>query len=71
MRPPLVPRELPSSALATWRFRLVALVLLAALVALFVVAFQTFANPTRGEDPGLSNSLRLARQPVAAQPAAR
>ena len=57
--------------LTTWQLRLVALVLLAALVELCVVAFRTFANPTRGEDPGLSTSLRLARPPVAAQPAAR
>jgi hypothetical protein len=51
-RPPLVPREAPSTRWATWRFRLVALLLLALLVAGAVQAFRVLSGAT-SQDPGV------------------
>jgi hypothetical protein len=53
VRPPLVARERGSSSLATWRFRLLAAVLLLAAALLVVYLFLRFSNVTGGEDPGL------------------
>ena len=61
VRPPLVARELPSAALARWRYRVVALVALVLVVLLFVLLFLKFSNVTGGEDPGLVGSLSPAR----------
>ena len=58
VRPPLVPHEPASSALAAWRFRLVGGLLLLATLALFVYLFLHFSNITGGEDPGLNGGLR-------------
>lgn len=59
VRPPLVPREPPPAWLAVWRFRLLALVLLAALVYLAYLLFQQFTGAT-GQDPGIG-ALGLLR----------
>ena len=67
VRPPVVARELPSAALARWRYRVVALVLLALVVLLFVGLFLRFSNITGGEDPGLVGSL--GRPAVSSAPA--
>lgn len=52
MRPPLVAREPASTAVAVWRFRVIATVLLLALAALVVALFLKFSGVT-AEDPGL------------------
>ena len=52
VRPPLLAREAPSPAAATWRFRLGALLLLAVLVLLAVVAFRQLTGTT-AQDPGV------------------
>lgn len=57
VRPPIVPREPSSSRIALWRFRIVALLLLIALVIAFVVLFLQFSDVTGGEDPGLGAPL--------------
>ena len=56
VRPPVVPSEAPSKAVATWRERAVAAVLL--LVVVYVVArlFLQFSDVTGGEDPGIGIS---------------
>ena len=51
-RPPLVPREAPPAWRATWRFRLVALLLLALVVAGGVQRFRYFSGAT-AQDPGI------------------
>jgi hypothetical protein len=51
-RPPLVPREAPPAWLATWRFRLLALVVLALLVAGAVQAYRVLSGAT-AQDPGI------------------
>ena len=51
-RPPLVPREAPPAWRATWRFRLVALLLLALLVLGAVQAFRVLSGAT-AQDPGI------------------
>jgi hypothetical protein len=53
VRPPVVASELRSAAFARWRFRLVALAVLVAVVAGFVLLFLRFSNVTGGEDPGI------------------
>jgi hypothetical protein len=50
--PPLVPREAPGAWRATWRFRLVALVLLALLVAGAVLLFRLLSGAS-AQDPGV------------------
>ena len=57
VRPALVARELPATWLATWRFRLVALLALALLTAAVIALFLHFSNIT-AEDPGLGGALR-------------
>ena len=52
-RPPLVPREAPPAWLATWRFRLVALLVLA-LLAAGAVQLVRWATGATAQDPGIS-----------------
>ncbi|MCU1596133.1 MAG: hypothetical protein JWO12_3525 [Frankiales bacterium] len=66
VRPPLVPHEPGSRSVATWRYRVVALLLLAATVALFALLFLKFSNITGGEDPGLNQGLPAPRGRAAA-----
>jgi hypothetical protein len=56
VRPALVARELPSAALATWRFRLGSFLVLVLLVLAVVLAFVTFSG-VGAEDPGLGGAL--------------
>lgn len=60
VRPPLIARELPSPAAAAWRFRVVALLLLALLVAAVVALFLHFSGVT-SEDPGIGGALHPAQ----------
>jgi type II secretory pathway component PulL len=59
VRPPLVPREAPPAWRAVWRFRLVALLLLAVLVLIGYRVFQHFSGAT-DQDPGLSSMARTS-----------
>ena len=52
MSPPVVAREAPPAWIAIWRFRVLALVLLAALVVLAVVAFRQVTG-ANAQDPGI------------------
>lgn len=56
VRPPLVAIEPVSPAVARWRFRAVAFVLLALLTLVFVVIFLKVSGVT-AEDPGLGVGL--------------
>jgi hypothetical protein len=67
VRLPLVPRERGSVALASWRFRVGALIALALLVAAVVWLFLHFSN-VGAEDPGLGGALRAPQAVVAAAP---
>ncbi len=63
VRPPLVPREATPAWLVTWRFRLVALVLMAVVVLLGFRVYQYFSGAT-DQDPGIGAaeiSLRSLR----------
>lgn len=51
-RPPLVPREPPPAWIARWRYRLVALLVLALLVAGTVQLFRMLTGAT-AQDPGV------------------
>ena len=57
VRPPIVAREPSSPTIGLWRFRIVALLLLIALVIGFVLLFLQFSDVTGGEDPGLGGAL--------------
>ena len=57
--PPLVPRELPPAWRATWRFRLVALLLLA-LLALGVVQVVRVLSGSTEQDPGINQPRAAA-----------
>ena len=50
--PPVIAREAPPAWIAIWRFRLLALVLLAALVVLAVVVFRQVTG-ANAQDPGI------------------
>lgn len=50
--PPVVAREAAPAWIAIWRFRLLALVLLAALVVLTVVVFRQVTG-ANAQDPGI------------------
>lgn len=50
--PPVVAREAPPAWIAVWRFRVLALVLLAALVVLAVVVFRQVTG-ANAQDPGI------------------
>jgi hypothetical protein len=52
VRPPVVAREAPPRWIAVWRFRLVALVVLALLVVIAVLAFRQFTG-ANDQDPGI------------------
>ena len=58
VRPPLVPREATATWLVVWRFRLVALVLIAIVVLLGVRAFQHLSGAS-DQDPGVGASALL------------
>jgi hypothetical protein len=60
VRPPVVAAELPSGRLALWRYRVVSLLLLAAVAAAVVLLFLKFSNVTGGEDPGIGGLTRPA-----------
>jgi hypothetical protein len=61
VRPPLVPREAPPAWRAVWRFRLVALLLLALAVLVGYRVFQEFSGAT-DQDPGLSSMPRVSAE---------
>ena len=50
--PPVVAREAPPAWIAIWRFRVLALVLLAALVVVAVVVFRQVTG-ANAQDPGI------------------
>lgn len=52
MRPPLVAREPAPAWLAVWRFRLIALVVLAVLVLAVVLVFRQLTG-VNSQDPGI------------------
>ena len=52
VRPPLLAREAPPVWVALWRFRLMALMVLAVLVLLAVVMFRQLTGAT-AQDPGV------------------
>jgi hypothetical protein len=61
-RPPLVPREAPPSWRATWRFRLVGLLLLALLVAGAVQLYRALSGAT-AQDPGVGAAPAASLSP--------
>lgn len=50
--PPVLAREAPPAWIAVWRFRLLALLLLALLVLVAVLAFRQFTG-ANAQDPGI------------------
>jgi hypothetical protein len=56
VRPPLVGIEPGSRRAAAWRFRIVALVVLAALIALVVWLIRTW-QPSEPQNPGVGGAL--------------
>ena len=58
VRPPLVAREAPPAWRARWRFRLIALLLLALLVAAGVQLFRVLSGAT-AQDPGIGAAAEL------------
>lgn len=58
VRPPVVAREPPPAWRAAWRFRLLALLLLALLVAAGVQAFRVLSGAT-AQDPGVDATAQL------------
>ncbi|MCW2681355.1 MAG: hypothetical protein JWM62_2756 [Frankiales bacterium] len=52
MRPPVVAREAPPAWVALWRFRLVALLVLALLVLVAVLVFRQVTG-ANAQDPGI------------------
>ena len=52
MRPPVVAREAPSASIALWRFRLIALLVLALLVIGAVLVFRQVTG-ANSQDPGI------------------
>ena len=66
VRPPVVAAEPPSRALATWRYRAVAVLALVVVVAVFVLLFLTFSDVTGGEDPGIGIGISRLGLPQAA-----
>ena len=59
--PPVVAREAPPTWLALWRFRLLALVLLAVLVVVAVLAFRELTG-ANAQDPGIDALAPLLRR---------
>jgi hypothetical protein len=64
VRPPVVAREAPPAWIAVWRFRLVALVVLALLVLAAVLVFRQVTG-ANAQDPGIDalSALLLQRHP--------
>lgn len=62
MRPPVVAREATPAWIAVWRFRLVALVVLALLVVAAVMVFRQVTG-ANAQDPGIDalSSVLLRR----------
>lgn len=60
VRPPVVAQEPPNPAIARWRYRLVVLVLLAALAVLVWVLVFPFLDPN--SQPGIQNALGPLQQ---------
>ena len=58
VRPPLVAREAPAAWRARWRFRVIALLLLALVVAAGVQAFRVLSGAT-AQDPGIGAAAEL------------
>ena len=56
VHPPVLAREAAPAWIATWRFRVVALMLLTVVVVLAVLAFAQLSGLT-AEDPGLGGAL--------------
>jgi hypothetical protein len=52
VHPPVVAREAPAPWIAAWRFRLLALVLLALLVLVAITVFRQFTG-ANAQDPGI------------------
>jgi hypothetical protein len=52
VHPPVVAREAPAPWIAAWRFRLLALVLLALVVLVAITVFRQFTGAT-AQDPGI------------------
>ena len=52
VRPPLLAREVPAAWIAVWRFRLVALALLAVQVLIVVLLFRQLTGATE-QEPGV------------------
>ena len=52
MRPPVVAREVPPAWIALWRFRLLALLVLALLVVAAVLVFRQITG-ANAQDPGI------------------
>ena len=63
VRPPLVPREAPPAWIAVWRFRLLALLLLALLVLVAVLVFRQVTG-ANAQDPGIGALAALAPSPL-------
>ena len=60
VRPPVVAREPAPAWIAVWRFRLLALLALAALVVVAVVLFRQFTG-ANAQDPGIDALSSLLR----------
>ena len=60
VRPPVVAREAPPAWRAAWRFRLLALLLLALLVAGGVQLYRVLSGAT-AQDPGVEAGASLTR----------
>lgn len=69
VRPPLVPREPTPAWVVRWRFRLVALVL---LVAVLLVGYQVFRrlSGATDQDPGVGRPSAGSLHPVITRPGA-
>ena len=58
VHPPVVAREAPPAWIAVWRFRLVALVILALLVLVAVLLFRQLTG-ANAQDPGIDAARPL------------
>jgi hypothetical protein len=63
VRPPLFASEPPSRRLATWRYRVVMIVLTLALIVLVVLMFMKFSGAMA--TPGFGDALSPLRSPAA------
>ena len=62
VHPPVVAREAPPAWIAVWRFRLLALVVLALLVLVAVLLFRQLTG-ANAQDPGI-DAARLLLTPI-------